>query len=330
MQLTSTPSSTSGVTGRPLSPHIGAEIIGVDPEKPISDDVRAEIYAIWIEAGVILFRNVHTNEAQMRLSQLFGELRAAANADLNSPDNPYLMERVYDPDDPKVKPSALHLVNGVPLAGWIGWHWDQAFMPEIVRGAALRMQLPPREGGRTGFIDAIAAYDRLSEGMKARIDKLEVVYEFNGAAEKNVFGFPRDIKILPGSSTKGTPGDPERFSFPPTVHPMVITQPETGRKVLKLSPMHARYILDMDRGESDRLLHEIADHLIDDRFAYYHDWQVGDLLLWDNWRTIHCYTGIPLDAKRRTTRTTIAGDYKVGRYLDQALADTVPRKIIDD
>lgn len=315
---------------RALSADLGVEVIGVDLEKPLSHAVKSELRALWVKHGVLLFRDVESDEAHIRASELFGELRAAANADLNRADNPFLMERAYDPGDAETKPVGRHIINGQPVAGWIGWHWDQSFMPEIVRGAALRLITKPREGGRTGFIDAIAAYDRLPDDLKDRIENLEIVYEYTGAPEKNVFGFPRDIQVVPGASLKGTPGDPARFSFPPVVHPLVITQPETGYKILKLSPMHSKYILGMDRAESDALLHEIADSLVDDRYAYYHDWEVNDLLAWDNWRLIHCFTGVPLDTTRRTRRTTIMGDYAGGRYLAEVDRASAPDKFIYD
>jgi taurine dioxygenase len=67
----------------------------------------------------------------------------------------------------------------------------------IVRGAVLRMTNPAKQMGRTCFINAIAAYDRLSDAMKMRIDGLEVGYEFNPDFASGQFGFPRDIRTLP-------------------------------------------------------------------------------------------------------------------------------------
>ena len=121
-----------------------------------------------------------------------------------------------------------------------------------------------------------------------------------------------------------------KYDFPPVVHPLVITQMESGRKVLKLSPMHARYILGMDRAESDALLDELADHLVEPAYAYFHAWGKDDMIVWDNWRIIHSANGVPLDSKRRAVRTTIMGDYKVGRYLDPALdRDRRVKRIVD-
>jgi taurine dioxygenase len=99
---------------------------------------------------------------------------------------------------------------------------------------------------------------------------------------------------------------------------------------LKLSPMHARYILGMDKAESDALLTELALHLTDERYAYFHDWGQDDMIVWDNWRVIHSARGVPLHCSRRAERTTIMGDYKVGRYLDPALdRERTVKRIVD-
>ncbi|WP_336971832.1 TauD/TfdA family dioxygenase [Sphingobium aromaticiconvertens] len=312
-------SSISGIRGlrvRPLTHGFGAEIVGVDLNRPLDDATATAIRDIWIEAGLLLLRGSgHDDEAQMRLSRLFGEMEPAATADMNDPDNQYMMTLAYDPSDPAPRFQKNYNVGGIDRAGWLGWHWDQSFMPTIVRGAVLRMAEPAQKMGETGFIDAIEAYDRLPEALKQRIEGLEVVYEFNPDFCSDQFGFPKDIRALPLAHSTKAAG----YDFPPVVHPMVITQMETGRKVLKLSPMHARTILGMDKAKSDALLTEIADHLVDPAFAYFHKWEKNDMLVWDNWRLIHSANGVPLDCSRLARRTTIMGDYKVGRYLDPAL-----------
>ncbi|HEX5535963.1 MAG TPA: TauD/TfdA family dioxygenase, partial [Sphingobium sp.] len=191
----------------------------------------------------------------------------------------------------------------------------------------LRMTEPARVMGETGFIDAIQAYDRLSPDMQKRIEGLEVVYEFNPDFCSGQFGFPTDIERLDvGATVKAG----AKYNFPPVVHPLVITQLETGRKVLKLSPMHARYVLGMDKAESDALLTELAAHLGDPAYSYFHKWQENDMVVWDNWRIVHSANGVPLDCKRSARRTTIAGDYKVGRYLDPTLdRDREVKRLVD-
>jgi taurine dioxygenase len=317
------------ITLTPLSPNLGLEVSGVDLTQEPDDATRDAILNAWIKAGVLLFRGAGTSdEIQMRLSQVFGAMEPAATADMNRPDNPYLMTLAYDPADKAPRFAQHYVVGGIARAGWLGWHWDQSFMPTIVRGAVLCMKEPSPEMGQTGFMDAIAAYDRLSDAMKQRIEGLEVVYEFNPDMASGQFGFPDDIKPLPRVVT--APKKEVSYDFPPCVHPLIITQQETGRKVLKLSPMHARYILGMDRAESDALLDELGRHICDDRFAYLHSWGKDDMVVWDNWRVLHSATGVPLHCKRVAQRTTIVGDYKVGRYLDAALdRERKVRRIVD-
>ena len=306
------------ITVRPFSP-FGAEIIGLDLEDARSLDaqVQDKLRAAWIEHGILLFRNaLHSEQAHMRLSRVFGEPQPSAVKRINDESNPYLMTLRQKAGDRSSSTFALFEVDGQERVGWLGWHWDQSFMPEIVRGALLRMIEPARIDGRTGFIDAAAAYDRLPETLKQRIDGLEVVYWFNGAQEQNRFGFPDSLRLLDSHPDREQAQVQFKDDFPQVVHPLVTAQIETGRKILKLSPMHCQHILGMESAESDALLEEIAGYLVDPRHAYFHTWQADDAIIWDNWRVIHSATGVPFDVDRYAQRTTIMGDYKLGRYLD--------------
>lgn len=316
-----------GMSVREIGPGFGLEVCGVDLTRPLPPEQEGAIRALWIKGGILLFRNPdHDDAAQMRLSRLFGEMEPAATADMNDPDNAFMMTLAYDPSDSKPRFQQHYNVGGIDRAGWIGWHWDQSFMPTIVRGAVLRMDIPATSMGQTGFIDGIGAYQRLSPAMRARIEGLEVVYEFNPDFASGQYGFPDDIRALP----RAVPAKEPSYDFPPVVHPLVITQIETGAKVLKLSPMHARYVLGLESGESDVLLRELAQSLVDETYAYFHDWQKNDMVVWDNWRVIHLANGMPLDVARRARRTTIVGDYKVGRYLDATLdRERLVKRIID-
>jgi taurine dioxygenase len=303
---------------RPLTPHLGAEIIGVDLTRPVDSATRQAILDAWIEHGVLLFRGIAgSDEIHMRLSTIFGEMEPAATAAMNSLDNPVMMELRYDPENEDPRFNQHYNVDGHDRAGYIGWHWDQAFMPTIVRGAVLRMVEPAREAGETGFVDAIGAHARLPQDLRDRIEGLEVAYSFCGRMDANTHGIgtlvPLPRKAAPEGSRK------TGFDFPPVVHPMVITQQETGRKVLKLCPMHTPRVLGLDEEESEALLAELTGHLLDPRYTYFHKWQKDDMIVWDNWRLCHSAAGVPLDTPRYARRTTIMGDYAVGRYLDPAL-----------
>lgn len=303
---------------RALSPHLGAEIVGVDLTREIDETTRQAIMEAWIQHGVLLFRGTPgSDETHMRLSRVFGEMEPAATKIMNNADNPYLMNLRYDPQNEDIRINQHFNVDGQDRAGYIGWHWDQAFMPTIVRGAVLRMIEPAREAGETGFIDAIGAYDRLPQALRERIEGLEVTYSFCGKMDENTYGIG---KLTPLPRKTGRGGAPKTgFDFPPVVHPMVITQQETGHKVLKLCPMHMPNILGMEQEDSDALLAELHDYLLDPNYSYFHEWQKDDMLVWDNWRICHMAAGVLLDTPRFARRTTIMGDYAVGRYLDPEL-----------
>jgi taurine dioxygenase len=317
---------------RPLSP-FGAEVIGLDLDDETALDATTSqaLLDAWVEHGILLFRNaLHSEEAHLRLSRVFGDPQPAAVSRINDAKNPYLMTLDQRPGDVSKETFTLFEIDGQQRTGWLGWHWDQSFTAEIVRGALLRMITPATIDGRTGFIDAAAAYARLSPAMQQRIEGLEVVYHFTGAQEQNRFGFPRGLRVAQRNPKAEAALVQYRLDFPPVVHPLVITQHETGRKVLKLSPMHAQSILGMDAADSDALLHELADHLVDARYAYFHTWQTDDAIIWDNWRVIHSATGVPFEVERLAQRTTIVGDYKLGRYLDPAHGRERPRRRLDD
>lgn len=307
-----------------LSP-FGCEVTGVDFSRPLTADGKIQIRQAWVDHGIAIFRDCISQDAHLDLSRCFGDPQPSATKKLNLAANPFIMALDQDPNTPV----NIYEINGERRSGWLGWHWDQSFMPEIVRGAALRAIEPAAVAGETGFIHAGDAYDRLPQSTKERIESLEVVYHFNGAQERNTFGYPKSLKLVERDANQAASIDKYTVEFPPVVHPLVITQPETGRRLLKLSPMHARYVLGMDRSESDALLTQLGEHLVDKRYAYFHPWRANDVVAWDNWSVIHCANGVPPGVGRRMQRTTIMGDYKLGRYLDpnQRLEDNSARLV---
>lgn len=312
---------------KPLSPYLGYEITGLDGARPISDEDRRFILDSWIEAGVLVFPGAGiTNDAHLNISRVFGPLESAATSNLNVEGYPELLRLAYDPNAPSPAYNTRYTINGREIVGWIGWHWDQSFMPTIIRGAVLRMLEPAEEMGETGLIDAIGAYDRLPKDLKARIERLEVIYKFSGDVDDRAFGRPKGLTSVRRIAAKAATD----YEFPAVVHPLVIRQPETGRKVLKLSPIHARGVVGMEDDEGEVLLSDLTEHLTDERYAYFHRWGKDDLLVWDNFRIIHSATGVPPHCRRIAQRTTISGDYGGGRYLDPSLdRDRASKRLID-
>lgn len=86
--------------------------------------------------------------------------------------------------------------------------------------------------------------------------------------------------------------------FPPVTRPLVWDHPISGRRLLNLSPLHAVGIVGMEEKESDALVAELVAHVTRQAFSFVHHWQVDDMVLWDNWRTLHSTLGYPLGQKR--------------------------------
>ena len=94
---------------------------------------------------------------------------------------------------------------------------------------------------------------------------------------------------------------------------------KTGRKVLNVSPGFAEGVFEMGGPAGDALLEEVISYCVDPQQAYFHTWQADDMVLWDNWRVLHCAAGVNPDDTRLLERTTIEGDYGRGRNLDGSL-----------
>ena len=129
----------------PLPGGIGAQLANIDLSRDLTTDEIATVMDAWIEYGLLLVRDPEADDAaQLRLSNLFGKPEPSATPQLNDPFNEVMMTLAYDPADPKGQFKQHYNVAGIDRAGWLGWHWDQSFMPTIVRGAVLRMVSPAR------------------------------------------------------------------------------------------------------------------------------------------------------------------------------------------
>ena len=173
-------------------------------------------------------------------------------------------------------------------------------------------------GGTTGFIDQIEAYTRLPQAMKDRVEDLSVVYQM-GPLDSFPYAWKSKVRVVQLADHARKALQRIVPDFPPVAHPLVFTQPETGRKVLNLSPLFARHIEGMQNADGDALLADLARHILDSP-AYHHRWTLGEMVLWDNWRMLHSVTLAPVDETRVMQRTTIAGDYALGRKLSASPA----------
>jgi len=97
---------------------------------------------------------------------------------------------------------------------------------------------------------------------------------------------------------------------------MVIRHPITGAKILNVPPMWSVGIVEMPRSAGVALIEELGDHIRDPKFQYWHDYRLGDALIWDNWRFLHAASGTPGRFVRTLWSIVILGGPRIGRLLD--------------
>ena len=301
-----------------LSPDLafGRRFTGLRHRDVESEGVREELRRLWVEDGLIVFTGSEvTPQFQTDLSEVFGPCVIHPVPEVRHPENDKLNRLV---SNPKGDDEDVIEVNGIVGCGWVPWHKDIVFTPRLNHGGILRATRIASTGGETGYLDQIDAYARLSDEMKERIEDLEVVYQFT-VIDASPFYANEKVRYLHVGANMRSMYQHAAERFPPVVHPLVFTQPETGRKALNYSPLFAQHVLGMDRAESDALLRGLSEYLWDSP-AYFHKWHPDEMVLWDNWRMLHCVTPGPYEEIRIVERTTIAGDYGFGRKLEQPAA----------
>lgn len=287
----------------------GAIVTGLDAATLDDPAVRRRLRHLWIDKGVVVFRGESELDTQIKLSEIFGEPEEhPLLVGIDRPREHYVIAEIdYVEEDGDL----YEFADGERRGGYLPWHFDLAYMDRINHGGILRGAVLPARGGETAFIDRIAAYDALPGRLKAAIEGKRVIHRYLDDATKARFGeiparclsLSRNIRMATEHPSVQTP----------VTHPLVYTQAETGRKVVNVSPWHAVAIEGMETAEGDALLAEVVDRIVDPALAYEHRWQADDMVLWDNWRMLHSARGVPPGETRKMRRTTIAGDYALGR-----------------
>ena len=171
----------------------------------------------------------------------------------------------------------------------------------------------------TGFGDLEMAYNALDDDTKALLEKIEVAYQFNMQRRQMRFVDVEDYE--PGPFSPSKPSDMGFPDFADSIYPAVVTHPVTGRKILEIVEQFLDRVIDPEKvglsdEQADALLRKLVAHTRKPEFHYFHDWSEGDMVLWDNWRAMHCTTGTRPGIRRLINRTTIEGDVTLGRQLE--------------
>jgi len=212
-------------------------------------------------------------------------------------------------------------IDGKRLARFSPWHFDHCYNDELNRGGVLRAPINAPVGGRTGFMDGIELYRQFPKDLRDRLEKLNIIYTLDTRLTKMRFG----VNFRPlAESPKLAALLKEVAIFPRAMHPAIWTR-KTGEKVLHIGPWMSVGIEHREDSAGDALLDEVCheiNRLGKGSSAYWHDWKPTDMVIWDNWRMLHEACGCDPKYDRVMHRTTIKGDYGLGRFETKAVKPT--------
>lgn len=267
----------------PVSPAIGAELLGIDLSQDLSDEAIDEIRQALLDHLVIFFRNQSvTPSQQIAFSQRFGELSFYPFVS-GLPDYPEIVEVRKEPDE---------TTNFGGL-----WHTDTSYLPIPPLGSLLYALEVPPSGGDTLFANMYMAYDALSDTMK---DLLVGLHGVN-SAERGSAASTRVNRI------RDNPKKANEIVTTAT-HPLVRTHPETGRKALYCSDAHTMHIEGMTLEESQPILRYLYRQQQRPEFSCRFQWTPGALAFWDNRAAQHNALNDYHGHRRVMHRVTLAGD----------------------
>ena len=272
---------TTGDTGtldiRPLTPAIGAEILGIDLG---STDIAAripEIRAALLSHGVIFFRDQGITTAQhIAFARAFGELE-------------------IHPATPKDQPNreVLRIEHGPKSRGQENaWHSDVTWRDEPSLGSILLAREVPDCGGDTLFANMHLAYERLSDPMKTFCEGLTAVHDIARVFAKRLGKRPEEL----------------HDTYPPMRHPVIRTHPETGERAIYVNTAFTSHIEGLAESESRWLLDHLFATARDAEIQCRFRWQAGSVAFWDNRVCQHFAASDYFPARRVMERVTIAGD----------------------
>ena len=278
---------------RPLTPHLGAEISGVNLSEEMTPEVLAGIHKAFLQYQVLLFPPQDVPPAQqVKLAQCFGEVQIHVMNQYHADGFPELYR--LSNLNAEGKPNGKH-----PDKGTLEWHTDGSWQRVTGHATVIYGEVMPEpgQGGQTHFCDMYGAYERLSPEWKERIANLRAVHN------------------LDFSRTRWHGEDPmtedQRKAVPPVDQPIVRTHPETGRKCLFLGD-HAEYVVGMPYDEGRALIEELNRLAIHADLTYEHDWQIKQLIVWDNRCLVHKATPYdPHTQSRVIRRCTVLGEVPV-------------------
>ena len=263
-----------------LTPHIGAKVRGVDLSQPLTNEQARDVHQAWIDWKILVFPNQHLNRDQHKaFARRWGKLHV------------HPMQPTYGGDEEVL---VVKTTRDSAYTSGDGWHTDVTCDPVPPLGSMLYVtETPASGGGDTLFADMYLAYQMLSDPMKEFLDPL--VAEHDGAGPYV-------------GSYKSTP--PEG-GYPKSQHPVIVTHPDSGKKLLYVNRGFTSHIVGLGRSESNAVL-EMLYRLIDSTPRLYCrvDWEPNTLAFWDNRCTQHHAVWDYWPNSRYGERVSIVGDQR--------------------
>lgn len=286
----------------PITPALGALIEGVDLAD-ITPAVFRQVYEIWKRHHVIVLRGQRLSNAQFeRFSAMLGELDPPPNQGAG---------RKSVPGHPN-----LYVVSnrrnaaGEPLGalgdGEAQWHTDMSYLERPPFASMLWSVELPSTGGDTWFASMPAALRSMPADLVARLRSLSIKHD--GTYDSG------------GNVRKGMVANDDPTQSVGTPHPIIIMQPETGEPTLYLGRRRNAWIVGLPLEESERLLNIIWSYATADAVTLRHQWQLGDVVLWNNLTTMHRRDAFPADEIRTLHRSQIKGRYILTSPIHQEAA----------
>jgi alpha-ketoglutarate-dependent taurine dioxygenase len=286
------------VTIEPIKP-LMAGIVRLGGAALCDDDVVETVRDALEERGVLVFPQLNVSDAE----QLAFTQRLGARVDfLRVPGaNVAAADTLTLTLDKKINTEPDYVL------GTFFWHIDGLTLDiPVPKATVLSARALSSSGGATEFANLYAAYDRLSDEEKQEFEGLRVIHTIE-AAVRPVYGYPPQERI-----------DRWRGMAPPMEHPLVWTH-ESGRKSLLLGT-HADGIVGMPGPHGRALLWRLQQWAAQPDFVYRHNWQVGDLVIWDNQGLMHRVVPYT-DPQRIMHRTSVGGTERSGHVAKaEALA----------
>lgn len=277
----------------PLSIHTGAEIGGVDLTKPLPPEQINDIHDALLTWKVVFFRDQLLDHGQHRdFARHFGKLTPGHAIYGNLEGYP----EIYSVSKHR---KAERFTGEILMRPWTGWHTDITAAINPPAGSILRADLVPPYGGDTQFTNLVAAYNGLSETMRGFLDGLRGIH-----------------KVVPARGLEASKYYEEtvRKNGMVSEHPIVRVHPETGERVLFVSPSFLRDIVGMAPRETEILLEFLWEHIVRPEYTCRFMWKPGSIAFWDNRATCHLppVDIFDSDFDRELHRVTLVGDVPMG------------------